>query len=165
MSYRKVIESIDGWEDLTEAQILFNAKDPIHLLVDRQRYTLEGIAGIIGDASVGPLIDFLETIGYGWIKFQAGGAGLSIGDPQFNAKLLAIPHPSCQAIAAVGRRLVSLCELNGLPESDQQISSTWQAMKLERTKAEKRRIGSTRWNNYAKAIDEWDGSPETEPVL
>lgn len=63
MSYRKVIESIDGWEDLTEAQILSNAKDPIHLLVDRQRYTLEGIAGIIGDASVGPLIEIERKAG------------------------------------------------------------------------------------------------------
>jgi len=165
MSYRKVIESIDGWEDQTEAQILFNAKDPIHLLVDRQNWTLLGVAQIIGDANVEPLISFLQSIGLGWVVHQAGGSGLPIGDPQFNAKLLAIPHPSCQAIAAVGRRLVSLCELNGLPESDQQISYAWQAMKLEKTKAEKRRIGSTRWNNYAKAIDEWDGNPETEPVL
>ncbi len=31
--------------------------------------------------------------------------------------------------------------------------------------AEKRRTGSSRWNAYAKAIDEWDGNPATEPVL
>jgi len=165
LSYRKVIEAIDNWESLSQAEILAAAKDPSHLLVDRQMWTLLGIAQIVGDANVEPLISFLQSIGLGWVVHQAGGSGLPIGDAEFNAKLLAIPHPSCQAIAAVGRRMVSLCGLNKLPEVDAQIVAAWQNMKLEKTKAEKRRTGSSRWNAYAKAIDEWDGNPATEPVL
>ena len=165
MSYRKVIEAIDNWESLTEAEILTAAKDPSHLLVDRQMWTLLGIAQIIGDANVEPLISFLQSIGLGWVVHQAGGSGLPIGDAEFNAKLLAIPHPSCQAIAAVGRRMVSLCGLNKLPEVDAQIVAAWQGMRLEKTKAEKRKAGSSRWNAYAKAIDDWDGDPATEPSL
>ncbi len=172
MSYRKVIESIDGWEDLTEAQILFNAKDPIHLLVDRQMWTLLGIAQIVGDANVEPLISFLQSIGLGWIVHQAGGSGLPIGDAEFNAKLLAIQHPSCQAIAAVGRRMVSLCGLNKLPEADAQIVAAWKSMKVEKRKSELRKASSDQHNASANrhnaniaAIDEWDGNPATEPSL
>lgn len=165
MSYRKVIEAIDNWESLTEAEILAAAKDPSHLLIDRQMWTLLGIAKIIGDANVEPLISFLQSIGLGWIVHQAGGSGLPIGDAEFNSKLLAIPHPSCQAIAAVGRRMVSLCGLHNLTEDDDQIVAAWQSLRLEKTKVEKRKSGSSRWNAYAKAIDEWDGNPDTEPNL
>jgi hypothetical protein len=165
VSYRKVIEAIDNWESLTEAEILAAAKDPSHLLVDRQMWTLLGIAQIIGDANVEPLISFLQSIGLGWVVHQAGGSGLPIGDAEFNAKLLAISHPSCQAIAAVGRRMVSLCGLNKLPEVDAQIVAAWQAMKKERRQNELRKMSSSKHNANIAAIDAWDGNPDTEPQI
>jgi len=165
VSYRKVIEAIDNWESLTEAEILAAAKYPSHLLGDRQMWTLLGIAQIIGDANVEPLISFLQSIGLGWIVHQAGGSGLPIGDAEFNAKLLAIQHPSCQAIAAAGRRMVSLCGLNNLTEDGDQIVAAWNLMKLERLRSDKRGGASTRYNVYVAAIDKWIGDPETEPNL
>lgn len=165
MSYRKVIEAIQGWEDLTEAEVIDAAIRQEHVYADPDRWTLLGFATIIGPENVQPLIDFLGTIGLGWIASQAAAGGVPIGAADFNAAMRAIQHPSCQMLADRGRRMVSLCGLNKLPEVDAQIVAAWQAMKLERTKAEKRRTGSSRWNAYAKAIDEWDGNPATEPVL
>jgi hypothetical protein len=165
VSYRKVIESIDGWEDLTEAEVIDAAIRQEHVYADPDRWTLLGFATIIGPEKVQPLIDFLGSIGLGWIASQAAAGGVPIGAADFNEAMRAIPHPSCQMLADRGRRMVSLCGLNKLPEVDAQIVAAWQGMKLEKTKAEKRRTGSSRWNNYAKAIDEWDGDPATEPVL
>ena len=165
MSYRKVIESINNWQDLSESEVVDAAKDPVHLLIDSQRWSLLGIAQIIGDENVGPLLAFLESIGLGWIVHQAGGSGLPIGDTAFNAKLLAIPHPSCQAIAQAGRRMVSLCTYFGLPETDANIVSALRAMKVEKARSEKRKSASTRYNSYVQAIEEWDGNPATEPSL
>lgn len=165
MSYRKVIEAIDNWESLSQPEILAAAKEPSHLLVDRQMWTLLGIAHIIGDANVEPLISFLQSIGLGWIVHQAGGSGLPIGDAEFNSKLLAIPHPSCQAIAAAGRRMVSLCGLHNLTEDDDQIVAAWKLLKVEKRKGELRKASANQHNANIKAIDEWDGNPATEPNL
>ena len=165
MSYRKVIEAIEGWERLSEQEVIDAATRLDHVYADPDKWTLLGFATIIGPENVQPLIDFLGTIGLGWIATQAAAGGVPIGSKDFNDAMRAIPHPSCQMIADRGRRMVSLCGLNKLPEVDAQIVAAWQGMKLEKTKAEKRRTGSTRWNDYAKAIDEWDGNPATEPVL
>ena len=165
MSYRKVIEAIQGWEDLTEAEVIDAAIRQEHVYADPDRWTLLGFATIIGPENVQPLIDFLGTIGLGWIASQAAAGGVPIGAADFNAAMRAIPHPSCQMLADRGRRMVSLCELFSVPANFAAIADGLRLMKLEKTLAEKRRIGSARWNAYAKAIDEWDGDPATEPVL
>ena len=165
MSYRKVIESIDNWQTLSEPEVVSAAKDPVHLLVDSQRWSLLGIAQIIGDENVGPLLAFLESIGLGWIVHQAGGSGLPIGDAAFNAKLLAIPHPSCQTIAQAGRRMGSLCAKYGLPETDVNIVSELRAMKVEKAKKAMLKEASTVYNSYCHDADQYDGTPETDPGL
>ena len=165
MSYRKVIEAIQGWEGLTEAEVIDAAIRQEHVYSDPERWTLLGFATIIGPENVQPLIDFLGTIGLGWIASQAAAGGVPIGAADFNAAMRAIPHPSCQMLADRGRRMVSLCGLNKLPEADAQIVAAWQGMKLEKTKAEKRRTGSGRYNSYMAAIEAWNGDPATEPVL
>ena len=165
MSYRKVIEAIEGWERLSEQEVIDAATRLDHVYADPDKWTLLGFATIIGPENVQPLIDFLGTIGLGWIATQAAAGGVPIGSKDFNDAMRAIPHPSCQMIADRGRRMVSLCLLFSVPADSAAIANGLRLMKLEKTKAEKRRTGSTRWNNYAKAIDEWDGDPATEPVL
>jgi len=165
MSYRKVIEAIQGWEDLTEAEVIDAAIRREHVYADPDRWTLLGFATIIGPENVQPLIDFLGTIGLGWIASQAAAGGVPIGAADFNAAMRAIPHPSCQMLADRGRRMVSLCGLNNLTEDGDQIVAAWNLMKLERLRSDKRRGASTRYNVYVAAIDKWNGDPETEPNL
>ena len=51
MSYRKAIESIDGWQEMTDAGIVAAAKAKSFLYVDPDRWTLLGIAQIIAVAA------------------------------------------------------------------------------------------------------------------
>ena len=165
MSYRKVIEAIQGWEDLTEAEVIDAAVRREHVYADPDRWTLLGFATIIGPENVQPLIDFLGTIGLGWIASQAAAGGVPIGAPDFNAAMRAIPHPSCQMLADRGRRMVSLCELFTVPEDSSAIANGLRSMKVAKAKAAKLSSGSGRYNSYVAAIEAWNGDPATEPVL
>jgi len=141
MSHRKAIESISDWQEMTDAGVIAAAKAKSFLYVDTDRWTLLGIAQIIGPTEVTGFIAFCESIGFGWIATQAAGSGLPIGDPVFNAQLLAIPDPRCQAIAAAGRRYVSPCERFGVAENDAAIQAAISALRLE----DRRREIRNRW--------------------
>ena len=158
MSYRKAIESISDWQEMTDAGVIAAAKAKSFLYVDSDRWTLLGIAQIIGATEVTGFIYFCETIGFGWIATQAAGSGLPIGDPIFNAQLLAIPDPRCQAIAAAGRRYVSPCERFGVAENDAAIQAAIDALRLEEKRREIRKDASETYNAFCRLVDLWDGS-------
>jgi hypothetical protein len=158
MSYRKAIESIEGWQEMTDAGVIAAAKAKSFLYVDTDRWTLLGIAQIIGPTEVTGFIAFCESIGFGWIATQAAGSGLPIGDPVFNAQLLAIPDPRCQAIAAAGRRYISPCERFGVAENDAQIQAAISVLRLEEKRREIRKDASEAYNSFCRLVDLWDGS-------
>jgi len=158
MSYRKAIESISDWQEMTDAGVIAAAKAKSFLYVDTDRWTLLGIAQIIGPTEVTGFIAFCESIGFGWIATQAAGSGLPIGDPVFNAQLLAIPDPRCQAIAAAGRRYVSPCERFGVSENDAAIQAAISALRLEDRRREIRKDASETYNAFCRIVDVWDGA-------
>ena len=158
MSYRKAIESISDWQEMTDAGVIAAAKAKSFLYVDTDRWTLLGIAQIIGPTEVTGFIAFCESIGFGWIATQAAGSGLPIGDPVFNAQLLAIPDPRCQAIAAAGRRYVSPCERFGVAENDAAIQAAISALRLEDRRREIRKDASETYNAFCRIVDVWDGA-------
>jgi hypothetical protein len=158
MSYRKAIESIEGWQEMTDAGVIAAAKSKSFLYVDSDRWTLLGIAQIIGPTEVTGFIAFCETIGFGWIATQAAGSGLPIGDPVFNAQLIAIPDPRCQAIAAAGRRYISPCERFGVAENDAAIQVAIDALRLEEKRREIRKDASETYNAFCRLVELWDGS-------
>jgi hypothetical protein len=158
MTYRKAIESISDWQEMTDAGVIAAAKAKSFLYVDSDRWTLLGIAQIIGPTEVSGFIEYCEGINYGWIATQAAGSGLPIGDPIFNAQLLAIPDPRCQAIAAAGRRYVSPCERFGVAENDTAIQATINALRLEEKRREIRKDASETYNTFCRIVDLWDGS-------
>jgi hypothetical protein len=51
MSYRKAIESISGWQEMTDGGVIAATKAKSFLYVDTDRWTLLGIAQIIGPTS------------------------------------------------------------------------------------------------------------------
>jgi hypothetical protein len=158
MSYRKAIESISDWQEMSDAGVIAAAKAKSFLYVDSDRWTLLGIAQIIGPTEVTGFIAFCESIGFGWIATQAAGSGLPIGDPVFNAQLLAIPDPRCQAIAAAGRRYISPCERFGVTENDTAIQAAINVLRLEEKRREIRKDASETYNAFCRLVDLWDGS-------
>lgn len=160
MSYRKAIESISGWQEMTDGGVIAATKAKSFLYVDSDRWTLLGIAQIIGPTEVTAFIAFCESIGFGWIATQAAGSGLPIGDPVFNAQLLAIPDPRCQAIAVAGRRYISACERFGVAENDTAIQAAISLLRLEIDRKAIRKEGSDTYNAFCQVVDQWDGTGE-----
>lgn len=158
MSYRKAIESIDGWQEMTDAGVIAAAKAKSFLYINSEKWSLLGVATIIGPDQVKPFIEFCESIGYGWIATQAAGAGLPIGDPAFNAQLLAIGDPRCNALAAAGRRYISPCERFGVAEDNTAIASALALLRLEERRKAKKIIASEIYSDHISDLDNWDGS-------
>lgn len=157
MSYRKAIESIDGWQEMTDAGVVAACKAKSFLYVNTEKWSLLGIAAIIGPDQVTPFIEFCESIGFGWIATQAAGAGLPIGDPAFNAQILAIGDPRCNAIAAAGRRYISACERFGVAEDDSAIATVLKLLRVEEKRKAKKIIASGIYSEHMHALDAWDG--------
>lgn len=164
-SYRKVVELVDGWQNMTDAELIEAATSRSLAWSDPDRWTLVGVASLIGAENVSGLLSFLDDIGYGWVGTQAAGAGLPIGDEAFNQAMRAIGHPHCLAIADAGRKMVSLCDLQGLANDGQRVVEAAKQMRLEKLQDDKLRAGATRWNAYNVAVRNWDGNPNTEPNL
>ena len=164
-TYRKVVELIDGWQSLSDAELIEAATSRDLAWADPDKWTLVGIANLIGPGEVSALLAYLAEIGYGWVGTQAAGAGLPIGDELFNNAMRAIGHPQCVAIADAGRKLISLCESQSLANNGQAVVDAAKQMRLELLISSRRVSGATRWNVYNRALDTWDGNPNTEPDL
>lgn len=164
-TYRKVVELVDGWQSMTDAELIEAATSRSLAWSDPDRWTLVGIASLIGAENVSALLAFLADIGYGWVGTQAAGAGLPIGDEAFNNAMRAIGHPHCIAIADAGRKMISLCESQGLANNGQAVVDTAKEMRLEKRKEDKLRVDADRWNKHVVAVKNWDGDPATEPNL
>jgi hypothetical protein len=165
MSYRQLVEKLPGWETMTESEAVAAALAKSKTYIDPDRWSLLGIASVIGQVNMPSLINFLEGIGMGWAVVQAGGSGLPIGDVTLNAELRSIGHPLLIQIANAGRRPASPCELEKLAEDPAKIAEGYRAAKLGALKHEKIVAASQRWNEYNREINRWDGDPATEPSL
>ena len=164
-TYRKVVELVDGWQNMTDAELIEAATSRSLAWSDPDRWTLVGIASLIGAENVSGLLSFLADIGYGWVGTQAAGAGLPMGDDAFNGAMRAIGHPHCIAIADAGRKMISLCESQGLANNAQAVVDAATQMRLERLRSDRLTTGANRWNAYNRAVQLWDGNPNTEPQL
>ena len=164
-AYRTLIEKLPGWEEMTEAEAVAAALAKSRTYVDPDRWSLIGIAQIIGPQNMPTLESFLNSIGMGWAFAQGTGAGLQIGEQAFNTALRSIGHPLTTQIADAGRRPASPCEMAGLSEDPVKIAEGYRAAKLGALKRDRLTSGAERWNEYNRAMLQWDGSAETEPSL
>jgi hypothetical protein len=165
MSYRKLVESVDGWQEMSDSQLLAACLDQTKEYIDQDRWSLLGIASIIGPQNVEPLKQFLESAGLGWAVLQAAGSGLPIGDPSLNSFLRSLGNSWCDAIAEHGRHAASICEMAGLVESVEAIQAGIAEARLAVKKEDIGRTNAARWNAFREALHKWDGTPATEPSL
>ena len=164
-AYRTLIEKLPGWEEMSEAEAVAAALAKSRTYVTAEKWSLLGVVQTIGTLNMPTLISYLEGIGMGWTIAQAAGAGLPIGDLEFNQQLRAIGHPLLDQLADAGRRPASPCEMAGLAEDSAKIAEGYRAAKLGALKRDRLTSGAERWNEYNRAMLQWDGDPATEPSL
>ncbi len=61
MSYRQLVEKLPGWETMTESEAVAAALAKSKTYIDPDRWSLLGIASVIGQINMPSLINFLEV--------------------------------------------------------------------------------------------------------
>lgn len=163
--YESVIRSLGDWLSMSDDQIVDALFAVDQQYAEPEKWMSLGIASIIGDENMPALLSFMESTNREWLRQDLAFPGLPIGDPVFNAKLMATNNPYCIQIAQYGRRLVSRCYLAKLPEDRQAVLRTLSRMRLDSDKGSMLRDGANRWNAFKQAVDLWDGNPATRPNL
>lgn len=162
--YESVIRGLGDWQSMTDDQIVAAVTAIDQPFAEPEKWMTLGIAAIIGEQNMPALLSWMETAKIDWIRQDMAFPGLPIGDPVFNAKLVATGNVFCQAIAAHGRRLVSRCYLAGLADDASAIKETIKAMRLELRKRAWRTSFATRYNAAMIAVDNYNGVGP-EPTL
>lgn len=165
MKLSDLIETVEDWRNKSAQEVYAELTAETEQFVDRQLWSLLGLAQIVGADRVQPFIVFLESLGLQWVAVQAAGRGVPIGDATINAMLVQMGTPESLAIANAGRRLVSRMQLSGLDETLDRVADTLAAMKLQLLRKEKSIAASVRYNDYVSALNAWNGDPLKEPVL
>jgi hypothetical protein len=165
MEISDLIEQIEGWQSKTTDEVWDELNAPTKLFVDPEWWSLLGIAQVIGDANVKPLINYLSAVGLDWIAIQAAGRGVPIGDPGVNAKLRTLGVDDAIKIADAGRRQISILEMFCAITTKDEVGYVLELMKLN---IKKSMIDDT-WKDRLQAAREkltvWNGDPATEPKL
>ena len=164
-TYRKVVELVDGWQIMTDAELIEAATSRDLAWADPEWWTSWGVAGCIGAENVTPMLERLRATRYAWVADAISNAKAPFGDANVNAMMLASGDPDMIKIAQATRKLISLCESQGLANNSQAVVDAAKAMRLDELRKQKLRAGANRWNAYTIAIEKWDGNPNTEPTL
>ena len=164
-TYRKVVELIDGWQSMTDAELIEAATAKDLPWADPEWWTSWGVAGCIGAENVTPMLERLRATRYAWVADAISNAKAPFGDANVNAMMLASGDPDMIKIAQATRKLISLCESQGLANDGQRVIDAAKQMKLEKLQSDKLRVDADRWNKHVKAVQLWDGDPATEPKL
>jgi hypothetical protein len=163
-SLTDLIFDIPNWRDKTSSEIVEILNAANIDFAETERWTGYGLALIIGTERVQPFLDRCRMMGLAWVA-ESQVLGLPIGDPVFNASLIATQDVDAVAIAQYGRRKISALQANKLNVTTDQIVSAFELCKLKTLQLEKRTIARDRYNAYLTALDQWDGNPATEPQL
>jgi hypothetical protein len=163
-SLTDLIFDIPNWRDKTSSEIVEILNAANIDFAETERWTGYGLALIIGTERVQPFLDRCRMMGLAWVA-ESQVLGLPIGDPVFNASLVATQDVDAVAIAQYGRRKISALQANKLNVTTEQIVSAFELCKLKTLQLEKRTIARDRYNAYLTALDQWDGNPATEPQL
>lgn len=163
-SLTDLIFDIQNWRDKTSSEIVEILNAANIDFAETERWTGYGLALIIGTERVQPFLDRCRMMGLAWVA-ESQVLGLPIGDPVFNASLIATQDVDAVAIAQYGRRKISALQANKLNVTTDQIVSAFELCKLKTLQLEKRTIARDRYNAYLTALDQWDGNPATEPQL
>lgn len=164
MKVSDLIEQIDDWQTKTIDEVWAELNANTKQFVSDQWWSLLGIAQVIGEANVSPFIAYLKSINLEWVATQAAGRGIPIGDPSINNILRNLGSTDALLIADAGRRMVSPLEFYDLAPDKDLVATVLSGMQLGVKKRIKKAAKANQYNLDIVAIDEWDGSPDTEPL-
>lgn len=177
MTLRSAIESISGWESMTDAELLAAVQAITSTTTDSQLYTYAGVIDKLGTqlgfgfrATVRGLADLsnpaalpteaFEAINFAHERFAGGGLDLSRPDVQVLLESMVAITPLAPFIPYV--KSIGVLVTNPYASATLQ---TLAAAKLDIEKQAKVDAATDRLQAYREALTAWDGTPETEPVL
>ena len=177
MTLRSAIESIDGWQSLSDADLLAAVQAITVTTTDSQLYTYAGVIDKLGTeagfgfrATVRGLADLsnpaalpteaFEAINFAHERFAGGGIDLSRPDVQALLDSMVAITPLAPFIPAV--KAIGVLVTNPHGEA---TAETLAAAKLEIVRQQKDEAAQDRLQAYREALSAWNGAVETEPVL
>jgi hypothetical protein len=163
MRVSDLIEQLDDWQTKTIDEVWAELNANTKQFVSDQWWSLLGIAQVIGEANVSPFIAYLKSINLEWVATQAAGRGIPIGDPSINTILRNLGSGEAWLIAEAGRKMVSPLAFYNLAPDKDLVATVLSGMQLGVKKRIKKAAKANQYNLDIVAIDEWDGSPATEP--
>jgi hypothetical protein len=163
MRVSDLIEQIDDWQTKSIDEVWAELNANTKQFVSDQWWSLLGIAQVIGEVNVSPFIAYLKSINLEWVATQAAGRGIPIGDPAINTILRNLGSTDAWMIAEAGRRMVTPLEFYDLAPDKDLVATVLSGMQLGVKKRIKKAAKANQYNLDIVAIDEWDGSPDTEP--
>jgi hypothetical protein len=156
-----LIESIDDWQTLSDADLYDALNSATVPYEDHELWTWAGVATVAGNAGAEGLRLALEQNQMAWAIHQLGGRGLDLSLPPIQSALYyfdSLGVPDMDTLALAVKRDRSPLESAGLTATQSQVS-------LARAKRLKSTAAAQRYNVYMAALAAWDGDPETEPTL
>jgi hypothetical protein len=168
MRVSDLIEKIDDWQTKTIDQVWAELNAIEHQYLDNDNYTWGGVADVLGNNGTEALRSALENNGSKWAVYALGGQpGLQLTRPEIQEALYLFEAaglvPNASKLAVHVKRLVSLLELHKLSPSKDLVATVLSGMQLGVKKRVKKAAKANQYNLDIVAIDEWDGSPDTEP--
>lgn len=165
MKLTEVITKVTNWDTLSPGELLaaLNTKD--RLYVNLKKFNLIEVARVIGAANMNNFIEAVQAAGHNWMIQQAT-SDFTPGDEFQNAELMKIDNVYARQLATHTRRVVSLIELNQLPNPTlQEIAQAQFDVKLELEKQQMDDEATDRLYRHRENISKWDGNPLTRPEL
>lgn len=165
MKLTEVITKVTNWDTLSPGELLaaLNIKD--RLYVNLKKFNLIEVARVIGAANMNNFIEAVQAAGHNWMIQQAT-SDFTPGDEFQNAELMKIDNVYARQLATHTRRVVSLIELNQLPNPTlQEIAQAQFDVKLELEKQQMDDEATDRLYRHRENISKWDGNPLTRPEL
>jgi hypothetical protein len=168
MRVSDLIEQIDDWQTKSIDEVWAELNAIEHQYLDSDNYTWGGVADVLGNSGTEALRSALENNGSKWAVYALGGQpGLQLTRPEIQEALYLFEAaglvPNASKLAVHVKRLVSLLELHKLNPSKDLVATVLSGMQLGVKKRIKKAAKANQYNLDIVAIDEWDGSPDTEP--
>lgn len=165
MKLTEVITKVTNWDTLSPGELLaaLNIKD--RLYVNLKKFNLIEVARVIGAANMNNFIEAVQAAGHNWMIQQAT-SDFTPGDEFQNAELLKIDNVYARQLATHTRRVVSLIELNQLPNPTlQEVAQAQFDVKLKLEQQQMDDEATDRLYRHRENIYKWDGNPLTRPEL
>jgi hypothetical protein len=167
---KQLIQSIDGWQSLTNNEILAALNAPSVVKDNHEKITWAGVAFMIGPQAAEMLRVTLKDNNLEWANLQLGGQGIDCAHPMVQGMLTQFEQaglPGMQMLREYGIKTVSpyvnaggvgLCTI-------EQVNVAVAQLRLEERKQELKTEAAAEYNAFVDAVDAWNGQGEAPRLV